>query len=754
MPVTRIEIEARAPLAAGRSFGESGPYEYLTGVLHFTSDPGHPGNKVICDLSLAPTNESGLVEHRAQFHLLKPVEPKPGGRVLIDSVNRGNMTALPQFNSAARRTDGDPDVDPGNGFLFRNGYSVLCIGVQWDPPESPERMRAWYPEALENGQHLRGQNFVQWWPNKRTPHQLLSDAGHKPYPTADIDDPSAVLTVRDHQDGEPTVIERSRWRFAKASGDRVEPSTDYVWLESGFEAGKVYELTYTAVGAPVVGLAFLAYRDAASFLKHGSEAEDNPLAGAIEYAYGYGQSMNGRWLREFLYWGLNRDESGRIAFDGMLPLTGSSRRGEFNIRFGQPSTNILRAPGNIAPFAWEELLERSRADGSMPKVLAANSGMEYWWSGASLGHTSIDGTRDLEPPPEVRIYFLSGAQHGSGALPLSNRNPDGFLAKQPLNTLDYRPAMRALLTALDKWVREGAEPPESRVPRVDNATAVSRESLEAQYTRIPGSAWLTHLPQRLRMNFGPHASAGIVSYPPVENGTYPVLVSAMDEGCNEVAGIRLPDVAVPLATYTGWNVRHEEMGQGGLMTSGAPLFGTTLPFLRTRAEREVSGDPRKAIDERYASRADYLAGVRAAAQTLVADRYLLTEDIWPIVTVAGQKWDTFRRRGMSDPTAPGYEWHDVCSLEEVPDKDVLMSREGGEDLIVYRDGAQVTCMANYCPHRGYSFDGGTVRDGVLMCPVHGYEFRLDTGEGLTSGSPLEMFPVRIRDGRVEVRLKS
>ena len=172
---------------------------------------------------------------------------------------------------------------------------------------------------------------------------------------------------------------------------------------------------------------------------------------------------------------------------------------------------------------------------------------------------------------------------------------------------------------------------------------MSRESLEAQYTRIPGSAWLSHLPQRLRMDFGPDASSGRVSYPPVENGTYPVLVSSLDDDCNEVAGIRLPDVSVPLATYTGWNVRHEEMGQGGLMTSGAPLFGSTLVFPRTRAEREASGDPRRAIDERYASKEDYLARVRAAAEALVRDRYLLAEDVEPVVAVAGRKWDAFRR---------------------------------------------------------------------------------------------------------------
>src|SRR5688572_29276505 len=166
MPVTRIEITSRGSLASGRSFGRCGPYEYLTGILHFASDPDHPAHAVICDLALAPTNGSGRVEHRAEFHLLKPVQPAPGGRLLVDSVNRGNMTALAMFNSSVRRTDGNPDVDPGNGFLFREGYSVLCVGIQWDPPESPERMRAWYPEALANGRRLTGQNFVQWWPNQ------------------------------------------------------------------------------------------------------------------------------------------------------------------------------------------------------------------------------------------------------------------------------------------------------------------------------------------------------------------------------------------------------------------------------------------------------------------------------------------------------------------------------------------------------------------------------------------------------------
>lgn len=653
MPVTRVEISKRGPLAGGRSFGTTGPYEYIEGILHFESDPRHPDHAVICDLDLAPTNARGKVEYRSQFHLLKPLNPQPGGRVLVDSVNRGNMTAMPQFNGIARRADGNPDVDPGNGFLMRAGYSVLCVGVQWDTPDSPERMRAWLPEAMQDGRRLTGQNFVQWWPNKHGPHQLLSDAGHKPYPTADLNDPAAVLTVRDHQDGAPTTIPRGRWRFAKAVDGKPVPSAEYVWLEGGFEAGKVYELVYTAIGAPVIGLGYLAFRDAASFLKHGTAAAGNPLAGAIRYAYAWGQSMNGRWLREFLYFGLNRDEAGRIVFEGMMPHVGSSRRGEFNLRFGQPSTNILRAPGNTYPFAFEAtpepalkqnrgLLDRSRANGSVPRIIHSNSGMEYWWSGAALSHMTVDAAQDLDPPPEVRVYYLTGAQHGVGALPLSYVNPDGFRAQQPLNTLDYRPAMRALLTALDRWVREGEEPPPSRVPRIDDGTAVTRESLKEKYTKMPGSAWLSHLPQRLKLDFGPEAERGRVKYPPIESGTYPIRVSAMDEDGNDVAGIRLPDISVPLGTYTGWNVRHAAMGQPGLMTSGAPLFGTTLVFPRTKAEREATGDPRRSIEERYASKDDYLSKVRAAAKALVGERYLLEEDVERIAKVAGDKWEAFR----------------------------------------------------------------------------------------------------------------
>jgi hypothetical protein len=652
MTVVRLEISERGPYQGGVSFGEIGPYEYLAGVVHFAIDPSAAANREIRDLELAPTNARGQVEFSAQFHLLTPRDAPRNGRLLVDSPNRGNLTALGMFNGAVRRDSGTADVNAGNGYLMRAGYSVLSVAIQSDVPTSPERLRAFFPEALQDGRRLEGPAFLQWWENRVSHVQLLSDAGHAPYPTADVADPHATLTVRDHHDGTPRVVPRNAWQFARVVDGAPVTDARYCFFPDGFQPGKVYELTYTALGAPVIGLGFAGYRDAASFFKYASTADGNPLAGRVEHAYGYGQSMNGRWLRELLYWGFNRDEEGRRAYDALMPLTGSSRRGEFNFRFGQPSTNILRAPGNVYPFAFEAtpdvnpgvvrgLLDRTRANASMPKVVCVNSGMEYWWSGASLAHTTTDASTDLEPPPDVRTYYLAGTQHGPGALPLTNRTVDDFVASNPINVQDHRPAMRALLEVMDHWVRDGVEPPASRVPRLADGTAVSREDVIEDLSRIPGITFPTHLPRRLRLDFGSGPDPVEVSYPPTESGAYSVLVSASDTDGNEVAGIRLPEVAVPLGTYTGWNVRDASMGEGGLMTSGAPLMGSTVPFARTRQAREAAGDPRLSIEERYASKAAYLAQVREYALQLVGERFLLNEDVERCLEMAATRWDAF-----------------------------------------------------------------------------------------------------------------
>ena len=116
----------------------------------------------------------------------------------------------------------------------------------------------------------------------------------------------------------------------------------------------------------------------------------------------------------------------------------------------------------------------------------------------------------------------------------------------------------------------------------------------------------------------------------------PFLVPQVDADGNETGGIRLPEVAVPLAATTGWAFRSPRTGAPTqLMTN----TGSYIPFAPTRAARESNGDARPSIAERYSSRADYLQRIEAAARRLADERYVLSSDIAAIVERAGRHWD-------------------------------------------------------------------------------------------------------------------
>jgi hypothetical protein len=652
MAVTRLEVTSRAPYAGGRAFGEAGPYEFLQGRMHFVVDPNDAHNQCTTDIGLAPKEVDGRVAFSADFAMLKPLTLPANGGLLCDIVNRGNKTVL-RLNLAGPAVPSDPEPRAGDGFLMRRGFSIVWCGWQPDPPDNPGLMRAYLPEALHNGERLTGQAFLQFQPAKPTRTQLLSDAGHRPLPAADLNDPDAVLTVRDYHDGPATTIPRDEWQFA-LEGEDGTPAADakHVYLGSGFEPGRVYELIYTTVGAPIVGLGLAAVRDCVSWLRHSTAAEGNPLAGAVGSAYGFGVSLSGRFLREFVFEGMNQDESGRLVFDGLLTVVGSSRRGEFNFRFAQPSTNIARAPGNVFPFSYVSqtdpvlgktgsLFDRARADGSLPKILAVNSGMEYWWSGASLQHIGLSGDKDVEIPDNVRCYFVCGSQHAAGVLPLTDRMPDGLRCHHFINTIDYTTILRAAITNLDRWVRNNAEPPPSVVPSIDKRTATRRELLSETYASIPGVHFPRHLPRKRRLDFGAQADAGIMQYPAIEGDDYGVLVSTLDGDGNEIGGVRPIDLRVPLATYAGWNVRHADSGQSGEYVCSS-LPGSAVPFLRTKSDREARNDPRPSLEERYTSRDDFLEKVRAAAGVMVAEHHLLEEDGPIVERQASERWEAFQ----------------------------------------------------------------------------------------------------------------
>jgi hypothetical protein len=642
MPVTALEVQSRSLVLDGRPFGAAGAYEKLAGTLRFAVDPEHPVHAVVCDLDRAPRNAGGRVEFAADFYLLRPADPARGnGSLLLDVPNRGRKVALGMFNSAVRVPDPTTAADFGNGFLLRHGYTVAWVGWQHDVPRVDGLMAMDVPRA----RGVSGLVRCEFRPNAPAGVLPLADRYHIPYPAAERDDPAARLTVREHAGAPATAVARTAWRFA--------PDASHATLDGGFAPGRLYDLVYRAVDPPLVGLGFLTVRDTAVFLRSAPAEAGNPCAGGLARVHVFGVSQSGRFLRHLLYLGLDEDEQGRLAFDAVVPHVAGGRRGEFNMRFGQPSLNAREAIGGLFPFTdvvqtdpvtgqRDGLLARLQARGRQPRILAINTSAEYWRGDASLVHTDVEGRRDVAPAAGGRLYLFAGTQHTPGALPPPPSDPNtGGRGIHPFNVVDYAPLLRAALVNLDRWVRDGVEPPPSAVPRLADGTAVRPETALGRLAAIPG----VRLPDRVggpaRLDFGPEAARGIVTeLPPKVGAQFPVHVPAVDADGNEVAGIRPVELAVPLATFAGWNPRHPEQGAPGDLMA---MMGSTLPLARTRAARERSGDPRPSIEERYGSRAAYLAAVRTAAEALVGARHALAEDVDAMVARAGELWDLLER---------------------------------------------------------------------------------------------------------------
>lgn len=639
MAVIRVEITERESYLGGRSYGEAGAYERLDGVLTYAVDPSNAANRTIVDLELAPRDSDGRVRFSSDFCLILPKGPGRGNRrLVVDVVNRGGGTDPARYNWL--NPAGEHDA-----LLLRRGFSVLSIGWQWDILRRPGLLGLDAPFALTDGKPITGQVMAELRTREPCKTLRLGSSEYATYPVADPDGAEAALFVRDWQAGPDTLIPRSDWRFTYEA-EPAGPDEIHVYLDSGFQRLKGYYVVYTTKGAPVVGTGLLAVRDAAAFLRHPSPL--NPVSEGFERTYACGYSQSGRFLREFVYYGLNLDEEGRQAYDGLLPHVAGGRLGEFNNRFGQPNNWGLRSWPGRGPFAdnpvpdpfsgqTDGLLKRQRELGGVPKIIHTNTSTEYWGGHGSLSH--IDGSLmvDVEPAPETRTYHLCGTSHGAGTIERWH-GVDESPCLLPLNATDYIPLLRAAFINLDLWASEGIEPPPNLHPHLDDATAVTREEALDSMPPIPGT--VRPDPDRLtavnEVDLGPQTERGIARYPVKSGRTYPCFVSALDSDGNEVAGIRLPDLEVPIGTHAGWNPRKPESGAPEQI---AQQDGFTLFFPSTRAAREERRDPRLSIEERYANRDDYLEKVRAAAQHLVQSRYLLDEDVDLVVSACAERYD-------------------------------------------------------------------------------------------------------------------
>lgn len=637
--VVRLVIERREPVLAGRAFGLAGPYEKLVGRAEFALDPDDPANARIVDLALGPRNAEGDVEFSADLYILKPIEPTRGnGRLLYEVGNRGGKRILPVFQEGRGSSDPTTVEDFGTGALMRQGYSLVWMGWQWDVPEG--RMRMDMPIATLDGAAITGLvrgNFILDEPSTQA---SVADRGHRAYPVVDPASDEHVMTVRDRRLDRPTVVPRATWRF-------VDEGT--VTLDGGFEPGRIYDVVYRARDPRIVGCGLAGTRDLISYLRNGV-GRDHPMPG-ITAAIAWGNSQSGRFLRHFVYQGFNQDEAGRQVFDGILDEAGGAGRGSFNHRFGQASRDALHHfnilfPVDMFPFTdgpetdpdtgqTDALLATAIATGTAPKMFHILTGSEYYNRSGSLIHTSPDGTRDAELPATTRVYLISSSSHVVGSFPPVD-DPDASLRGQAArNALDRAPVLRALFQAMDAWIHDDVEPPPNRYPRLSDGTLSSPD--RAGWPAVPGVSLPADPLAAYHLDFGPRWNEGIVDLePPRVGAPFVVRVPAVDASGHDRAGIRLPEIEVPLGTHVGWNYRHPGIGAPDRL---AGEIGAYMPFARLRATRERAGDSRLSIEERYRDESDYVGRITAAALALVDDRYLLVDDLPGVI---GRATDHYR----------------------------------------------------------------------------------------------------------------
>ena len=614
--VTRLVIAKRQIAYGGASFGSAGPYEILAGTAYGELDPNAPGNTGILNLNRAPLNAKGRVEYSMDFMILKPVDAKKGnGRLIYDFVNRGRNTILRLDESGDSFSKGDA----GNGFLMNRGYTVAWSGWQADAPSTPGFLKAYVPVAMDKGKPVTGLSREEFTDVPAGPvfTQALT------YPAL-LDSTGTSLTVRERETDPRKPLPASSWHF-------IDERHVEITAASGFDRGALYELIYPATNETVADVGLAASRDFVSFLRYAdqdSTGQPNPVrepGTPFKAALAFGISQTGRAINDFIYQGFNADTSGRVVFDGALPLLSSTRRTSTNFEFAQPGRFARQHEdheygGDQFPFTYATTKDAvtGRTDGFLvqcekshncPRILHLDSDTEFWQNRDSLLVTDTSG-RPLALPENVRVYMMSGLAHNVAANWITRGN-----CQQLQNAMNYAPYARALLVALDRWVTEGVAPPPTTFPNLKSRTLLTLAKVQASYPAIPGAPFSPLFNQIQVIDQK--------SLPPEASGpAYPLLFPSVDADGNPQGGMILPEIAVPIATYSGRNVRAEGFSPGEL----CGLAGSYIPFAATKQERLANGDPRLSLEERYKSAQDYADKRKHAVDGLVQQGFVLPED--------------------------------------------------------------------------------------------------------------------------------
>lgn len=598
--VVRVEVLERSDMA------KTG-YEQIVGRLHYEIDPALPGNAIIADVALAPVNEAGRVTFTADLRLMKPKDmARSNGAAWVEIPNRGGKAGL-------------------SDWIVKHGFTVLDVGWEFDVPAQPGKMRLQVPLARnKDGSPVRGVVSTIIIPEKAADEQTLTDLAD--YPPVNVDGPESHLIVRKRMaDAGGTELPRKSWSLKDGR----------LRLEGGFEPGKTYEIFYLAEAPPIAGLGYAAIRDAVAWLKH-----DPSSLAPVRHAYAFGASQCGRFLRDFIYLGFNTDEQDRQALDGVMAHIAGAGRLVLNQRWSTPRAlaGFYTASYPFADTAQadpvsghsEGVLENSRVK-YPPKIFYTNTAAEYWGAGrvAALTHTTPDGAKDIAFTDNVRSYFFAGTQHGAASFPPTAQAKDAPLA----NPVNASAVVTALRLAMHRWVTEGAAPPPSVYPKIADGTLVP--VADARFPKVPGLCDPRLLTAGSRVR-NPQWTDGAGA-----GAELPLLVPQVDADGNDIAGIRMPDVEVPLGTATGWVFRSASMGSPH---EPVLLRGAWAPLAATRELREAAQDPRPALTERHASREAYLSQVKEVLQKLIQQQFLSEDDLEPQLKQSAIRWDWVMRQ--------------------------------------------------------------------------------------------------------------
>jgi hypothetical protein len=638
--VKKIQITSKqSPTFGGYSWPGVGQYEKLVGKAFGELDPNDPKNKVIVDLQLAPRNARGKVEYSFDFYILKPIDLSKGNhKMLYEPPNRGRKT-IAALNRGVGGNDPGSVTDAAllaNSFLMPQGYSISFSG--WDASAESNGNDFSTTITLPIAKNRDGS------PITGPSYEYIVGAGASyglAYPAATLDTSKATLTHRVHLNDTPQVVPASGWQY-NADGSEI------ALLPAGtkFVPNDIYEFSYTAKDPTVNGVGFAAVRDWNAFLRYEKKDDagtPNPLAGDVTRIYTEVQSQPGRLLNDFRYFGFNQAENGKQVFDGMLQWIAAGDGISMNYRWSQPGRTERNRQDHLYvegrfPFAnvtsadpitdkTDSRYGKCAEAHTCPYAMEIFSANEYWVKAGSLMTTDPTGTRDLPDSPFTRIYFMSSMQHGTG-----NSAAKGA-CQQFQNPLDSQSVQRALFMDMDKWVTMGTPPPPSHVAKVSDGTLVKPDQASTGFPHIPGVTYTGMKTTRYLLNYGKdfYATGIPAMNPPMfaapyqdnpSNGPiYPSFVPKTDADGNDIPGLRLPEVQVPIATYTGWALRAAPQSDDGCEAAGQFLL-----FPKTKAERMATGDPRLSLEERYGNVEAYSSKLQAAIDGLLRSGLLLPVD--------------------------------------------------------------------------------------------------------------------------------